>query len=167
MTLGDFFEISSENPTIIIFYFVAVPLTALLAWVFGRGQGAMSPWKYLYTVLIYLACVPGIFSITLSVYQFLFERRSVMDTNVYTQILPILSMVVTIWLIRKNVDLDDVPGFGKLSGLMMLITVVLVVMWILDKTRIFALTYIPFTYAILILTGLFVVARYAIYRMSR
>lgn len=167
MTLGDFFRYTSEDPSVIIFYFIALPLTALLAWVFGRGSGHLSPWKYLYTILIYLACVPGIFSFTLSVYLFLFEHRSVMETNIYTQILPLVSMILTIWLIRKNVDLDDVPGFGKLSGLMMLIAVVLVVMWILDRTRIFALTYIPFVYAILILVGLFVVARVGMNRLAR
>ena len=126
----------------------------------------MAPWKYLYTALIYLACVPGIFALTLSAYLFLFEHRSIMQTNIYTQILPLVSMVVTIWLVRKNVDLDLVPGFGKLSGLLLLIAVVLVLMWILDRTRIFALTYIPLPLAILILVGLFVVARIGLRRIG-
>ena len=166
MTLGDFFRVCSENPVIILFYFIAVPMTAALAWILGRNQGHVSPWKYLYSALIYLACVPGIFALSLSAYLFLFEQRSIMETNLYTQILPIISMVLTIWLIKKNVDLDLVPGFDKLSGLLILIAVIIVIMWILDKTRIFALTYIPLGYAVLILVGLFVLARIGMSRLS-
>jgi hypothetical protein len=161
MTLGEFFEVCANNPSIVIFYFVAVPLTAFLASIFGKNEGHLSPWKYLYSALVYLACVPGIFSITLSIYLFLFERHSIMDTNIYTQILPMFSMFATLILIWRNVKLDQIPGFDKLSGLLILITVILSLLWILDRTRIIAFTFIPFIYVVLILIVLFVLARLA------
>ena len=148
MTLGDFFKICSENPAILIFYMIAVPLTALLAWIFGRGEGHLSPWKYLYSFLVYLTCIPGIFAMTLSIYLFLFERRSILETNIFTQIVPVISMVITLILIRRNVSLDDVPGFGKLSGLLLVITAVIALLWILDRMRIFAITFIPFIWIV-------------------
>ena len=74
MTLQEFFDACAQQPAIPIFFFTALPLTAFLAGVFGKGEGHISPWKYLYTGLIYLAFIPGIFSITLSIYLFLFER---------------------------------------------------------------------------------------------
>jgi hypothetical protein len=95
MTLGDFFNICAENPAVLIFYALALPLTALLALMFGRGEGHLSPWKYLYSVLIYLACIPGIFAITLSLYVCLFEQHSFMDTKVYTLILPVVSVIAS------------------------------------------------------------------------
>ena len=61
MTLGQFFEAVSLEPSIVLFYFFALPFTAFLASIFGKGEGHLSPWKYLYTVLVYLACVPGVF----------------------------------------------------------------------------------------------------------
>lgn len=160
MTLGDFFEVCSTTPSLILFYFIAVPLTALLSWVFGRNEGNISPWKYLYMILMYLACVPGIFAVTLNIYLFLFERQSIMDTNIYTQILPIVSMIATLFLIRQNVSLDEIPGFGKLTGLLIMITVLLSLMWILDRTHVIAFTYIPFVYIVLILIGLLILARF-------
>ncbi|MDX1478777.1 MAG: hypothetical protein R3301_13785 [Saprospiraceae bacterium] len=166
MTLGDFFEICSNNPAILIFYFVAVPLTALLALILARGEGHLSPWKYLYTALIYLACVPGIFALTLNVYLFLFERQSIMDTNLFTQILPLISMVITLYLVRRNVSLDAVPGFDKLGGLLIMIIAVLSLMWILDKTRIIAFTYIPLIYVVLILVAILVAIRFGMRRMG-
>ena len=102
MTLGEFFELCGRNPMLVLGYFILIPLIALLAMFFSKGEGHLSPWKYLYSVLIYLVCIPGIFAITLSVYLFLFERRSIMDTNMYTQVLPIFSMIVTIMLINAQ-----------------------------------------------------------------
>ncbi len=166
MTLGDFFRICSENPGLLMFYMIAVPLTALLAWIFGRGEGHISPWKYLYSVLVYLTCIPGIFAITLSIYLFLFEHRSILDTNIYTQIVPVISMIVTLILIRRNVSLDVVPGFGKLSGLLMMITAVIVLLWILDRMRIFAITFIPFIWIVVLFLIIMLVAIVGIKRMK-
>lgn len=166
MTLGDFFRICSENPSILLFYMIAVPLTALLAWIFGKGEGHVSPWKYMYSFLVYLTCIPGIFAITLSIYMFLFERRSILETNVFTQIVPVISMIVTLVLIRRNVSLDDVPGFGKLSGLIMIISAVIVLLWILDRMRIFAITFIPFIWIVVLFLLIILFAVLGIRRMK-
>ena len=139
----------------------------MIAGVLGKGEGHISPWKYLYSALIYMVSVPGIFAVTLSAYLFFFERRSILDTDVYTQILPLLSMFATFMIIRQNVTLERIPGFGKMSGLLMMIGVTLITMWILDKTRIFAFTYIPFQYVILMFIGLFLMFRYGWSSMSK
>jgi len=158
MTLGEFFQLLSDSPSLIIFYFLAIPLTAGLAYVFGKGEGDISPWKYLYTTLVYLVCIPGIFAVSLNVYLFLFEQMSIMDTNLYTQVLPIFSMIVSLALIRKNTCFEDIPGFGKLAGLIMVISALLAVMWFLDRTHIIAITVIPFYYVlIIILVALFLI----------
>ena len=147
-------------------YFIGVPLLALLSWLIARGKGDVSPWNYVYCTLIYLACVPGIFSITISIYQFLFERSAIEDINIYTQILPIFSMLFTLYLVRENVSLDKVPGFGKLSGLMLIILILLALMWILDRTRIIAITGFPFYYVFIVLIIMFIGIRYALNKMA-
>ncbi len=167
MTLGDFFQALSDNPTVVCFLFISVPLTAFLASIFGKNEGAVTPWKELYTVLVYLTCIPGIFAVTLNVYLFLFERQSVNDVNLYTQVMPIISMVITLWLIRKNVKLDQVPGFEKLGGLIMILFVLIVFMWILEKTHILAITFIPFSYFVVLFVILLVVIRFGWKRMVK
>ncbi len=156
MTLQEFFDILSGSPEIIIFYFIAIPMTAFLANVFGKGEGHLTPWKYLYCLLVYLAAIPGIFAVLLNIYLFLFERQPVLQTNIYTQILPIAVMLLTLWLVKRNVPFELVPGFGKLSGLIMIIFILLALMWVLDRTRIFAVTFLPFQYVLLILILAFV-----------
>lgn len=160
MTLQEFFDMLGENPSLVLSYFVLIPLTAFLAGILGKGEGNISPWKYLYAVLVYMVCIPGLFAVILNIYLFLFERRSALDTDVLTQILPIFSMIITLFLIRSNVLLDQVPCFEKLTGFLTIVTVVMAIMWILDKTHIIAFTYIPFYYVVLILLVLIIVIRY-------
>lgn len=160
MTLGDFFKVLSDNPSVVCFLFVAVPLTALLASFFGRNEGAKTPWKELYSILIYLTCIPGIFALTLNIYFFLFERQPILNTNIFTQILPILSMAITLWLVRKNVSFDDIPGFDKLGGLMMMITAIIIFMWVLEKTHILIITVVPFFYFLIFFILLMVIIRF-------
>ncbi len=165
MTLQEFFDVCSQNPEIIGFFFVALPLTAFLASIFGKGEGHLSPWKYLYTVLVYLATIPGIFAVILNVYLFLFEKQPIMQSNIFTQILPIFIMILTLWLIKRNVPFEYIPGFDKISGLVMITFAILAVMWLLDRMHIFAITFLPFHYVIILLIVLFVLARIGMKRM--
>ena len=162
MTLQELFNLIGENPSWVIIYFSLIPLTAILAGYFGRGEGHLTPWRQLYSVLIYLVSIPGIFAITLSIYFFLFERRSILATDVYNQILPVVSMIGTLLLIKQNVDMDRIPGFGKITGLMLMIFSALAIMWALDRTfiHIVAFTYMPFYYVIIIFFALLLAIRY-------
>ncbi len=160
MTLREFFQLLADNPAMIIGYFLFIPIAAFLAGWLGKNEGHLSPWKYLYSMLIYLVCIPGIFAVTLNIYLFLFEKQSIFDTDIYTQILPILSMIATLLLIRNNVNLDRIPGFGKLSGLVMMIGSILALMWIADKTRILVFSYLPFQNVILIFVVLLIAVRF-------
>lgn len=165
MTLRDFFDYLGDNPVVLIAFFVGIPFTALLAGMLGRGEGNQSPWKYLYAVLIYAVCIPGIFAVALSVYLFLFERGSIMNVNVLLQILPIVSMVLTLALIRRNADFDGIPGFGKISSLMLMIGAVIVLMYILDRTHLVAFVNVPVQYLVLILVGLLLAFRFGFRRL--
>ncbi len=158
MTLSEFFELLANQPYLILAFFLIIPFTAFLAGIMGKNEGHISPWKYLYSTLVYLVCVPGIFAVTLNIYLFLFEKQPIMNTDVFTQILPILSMVGTLMIVRNNVEYDRIPGFGKLSGMMMMIFAVLLLMWGLDRTRIFVVAFanIPFQYILLIFVGLLI-----------
>jgi len=162
MTLGELFDHISRNPEVILCYSIAIPFTALLAGVLGKDEGDLSPWKHLYSSLIYLVCIPGIFAVTLNIYLFLFERISIMDANLYTQILPIILMIVTLWIISRNVSFDKIPGFSKISALMTIVIAILSIMWILEKTHIIAFTYMPFHYVLILFLILFVLIRYGI-----
>ena len=160
MTLHDFFQFLGQNPSYVLMYFAAIPLVALLANIMGKGEGNEEPWTYLYSVLIFAVSIPGIFALALNVYLFLFERQSVFNSDVLSQILPIFSMVATLLIIRQNADFAAIPGFDKLSGLLMVIGATFVFMWFLDRTHIYVFSYLPFWQVILIFILLFLVIRW-------
>jgi hypothetical protein len=166
MTLREFFDYLSANPAVVLMYFLGVPFTAFLAGVLGKGEGHLSPWKYLYSTLIYLVCVPGIFAAALAVYMFLFERGgSIYNVNLLTQVLPIASMVLTLGIIRRNAPFEYIPGFDKLSSLMLMIASVFVLMYFLDRLHLVAWVNVPVHYLLLIVAGLLLAFRFALKRI--
>jgi hypothetical protein len=161
MTLKEFIDLLGQNPLYILFFFGFIPFAAWLAGLMGKGEGNISPWKYWYAILIYLACVPGIFSVSLNVYLFLFEKRSIFQADIFTQILPIISMVLTIFIVKQNADLEFIPGFGRLSSLITMIACTLVIMWFIDRTHIMVFSYMRFEYLILCFIVLLIAIRTA------
>ncbi len=141
MTLQQLFDSIAADPALVIFYFSIIPITALLANLANGEESAQSPWSYLYSTLIYLVCIPGIFAVTLCAYTFLFERQSFLNVNAIVYFLPIFSMLATLLIIRRKVDLDRIPGFDKLSGLLLMIAATFIVMLIIEKTRIIVFFY--------------------------
>ncbi len=159
MTLQDLFEYTRTNPNFLFFYFFMIPFTALLIGVFGKGEGHISPWNYVYSILIYLVSIPAILAVGLNIYFFLFQRGDILQTNLYTQVLPIIVLFITVWLIRRNVDLKLIPGFSTLTGLWLMLFSTMALMFLIDRTRIFVFTYMPFQY----LAGVFLVLFFVIY----
>lgn len=161
MTVREFIELLSKNPDLIIGYFTLIPLIALLMWWVAGKDGHLSPWKYVYSLLIYAVCVPGITAVAFNIYVFVFERRSIFDSDLFVQVIPVMSMFATLWLIRRNVTFNHIPGFEKISQLITIISAALLLMWLGDKVRIYSFTYVPLWQMILIFGGLILMIRYA------
>jgi len=166
MTLQEFFDWLSLHPGWLLFFFLFIPVASLIAGWIGKGEGHLSPWKYFYSALIYLVCIPGLFAVFLDIYLLIFDRQSIMEFNLYTQLLPILSMIVSILIIKSNVDLDLIPGFEKISGLIMMISAILVILFLVDRTRIIAITFLPIQWVLLILLGMVLLARWGWKRLT-
>lgn len=167
MTLRELFDYLSANPLVVAAYFSLLLITAILAGIMGRGEGHLSPWKYLYAAIVYLVCVPGIFAAALAVYLFLFEPGgSIFNVNLLTQALPVAAMLVTLNVIRRNVEFGYIPGFGKLTDLMMTIFTMFLLMYLLNRLHLVAWVYIPVQWLILIVVGMLLVVRFGLKRLT-
>jgi hypothetical protein len=165
MTLAEFLTLLSDNPEYFIVYSVTIPALAWLIGLVGKNEGHLNPYRTAYSAIIYLSFVPGIFAVGLLVYRMIFENKSIMDVNLITTILPLISMLVTIKIIRTNVHLRFIPGFGKLSGLIWMISCMFVLLWVLNKTRIVVFTHLQFHYFILIIVGVLIALRIGLKRL--
>ena len=146
MTLSQFFLSVSENPWPFALVFISMPLFAWLIGKIATGSRDVKFWGYVYSVLVYAACIPGIFAVTLNIYLFLFERQSVWQANIILQFLPIITMALTLMLIKNKIPFALIPGFGKLSGFLALIFCMIGVMWFFDRIHLVAFTYVPFSF---------------------
>lgn len=167
MTLQDFFNLLGDNPRYVVIYFLMLPIFALLGLLLGKGEGNVSPWREYYSVIVFGVCIPGILAIALSVYLFLFERRSIMQTDILSQVLPIVSMFGTLRLVGMNADVRSLPGFGSISSLVTMIAATFAAMWLIQRTHIFVFSSLPFWQVIVIFGLLFLVMRFALSRILR
>ena len=167
MTLQQLFDYALANPSNLVFYFCLIPFAALLAGWMEREEGHLPPWNYMYSTLIYLVAVPAILAVAYTIYRWLFERESIMNTNLLLQILPIASMLLTFYIVKKNVRIEALPGFDRLGGLVLIISGAMAIMWFMDKVRIIAFTYFPIHYLLIIFLVLLVVVRFGWKRLAR
>ncbi len=137
MTARELVMFASQYPWHLTAYFVVVPVLSVLVGIaHGPGRGILAPWKYLYSLLIHLACVPGILATILTGYALFFTRENLLDANLVVYIFPIVSMALTLILIRRTVSFDDIPGFDRISGLIVLLAVTFVLVLGIQRTRI-------------------------------
>ena len=168
MSIRDFFQIAGEHPLALVAVFVALPLAAWLTGLLhGGGGGGAAPWKHLDAILVYLACVPGMFAaVIISIYSF-FSHENLLDANLLVHFLPIVSMVVTLIFIRKNVPFDAVPGFDRLSGLMVMVGCSFAVALAIQKTNIWLFFGGSIEKLFLLAGGVFALSKWGTYTLFR
>jgi hypothetical protein len=164
MTIQQLFQQLEQYPIILISFFAGIPLLVLLTrLIHGKYKAELKPWKYFYSVYIYLVSIPGIFVLFITLYLLIFPGNNFTQLSIVTYILPIVSMFLTLIVIRKIIDFDDIPGFKKLYGLFLFIAFSFIILLILDRLRI----YLFFAGSIWIFAalfiGIFVVLRLSIY----
>lgn len=136
-SIRDLVRIAAGHPLFGAGIMIALPLAALaLGLMHGRERGGAAPWKYIYAVLVYLSCVPGMFSAVLTGYALFFTQENLLDVSAAVYFLPLISMAVTLLLMRRQVSFDAVPGFDRLTGLMVMIAAAFGIVFALSRTRI-------------------------------
>ena len=137
MTLRELLQWFAQYPWVLAAVFLVPPVSVLVTGILhGRGNGGQSPWRYLYSVLIYAASVPGMGAAVLTTYALGFGNENLLDMNLLVSIAPIVSMLLTLLLARRNVDFEEIPGFDRLLGLMVVLAITFVLILGIAKTRI-------------------------------
>lgn len=121
MTIDDLLRAAGRYPWHVLAVFVAPPLLALVTGGIHRtrARGAAAPYRHVYGALIYAVTIPGMLAAVLTGYGLFFLRADLRTVPILLYFLPIASMLATWALVRSRVDLDRVPGFERLSALML------------------------------------------------
>lgn len=171
MTTREFLAFLSQNPWPVAGFLIGLPvLTLLWSLLHSQRAAALAPWKYGYSVLVYLAAVPGMVSLVILGYSLFFARENLLDQDLLTTFGPLLTMVATLVLVRRKVSFSDVPGFGRLSGLLTLVALSFAAALAIDRTRIFVGFFGSIDRLLLLAAGVYVVfqgAAWALFRRRR
>lgn len=168
MSVIDVVDLLGEYPTVLVGVFTIIPLFSLIyGRLHTRNRGNRSPHKYVYSILVYLSCIPGAFSSVLTVYTFFFLRANLLAVNSLVFFLPIVSMVVTLTIIGRNADLDDLPGFERITGLFALLILTFILALLLQRMRIWILFHGSIMTFVAVVIVLFLLLRWTAYRLFR
>lgn len=138
MTIDTFIRtLSTVNPWMLLAILAAPPA---FAWGFSKthepGEAEVPPRNYVYSVLVYLVCVPGIFGATLTAYTLFFIRQNLLKVNLFVYFLPVVSMIFTLVIVGRQADWDSLPGVDRLYGLVLVLVISFGAALAIQKTRI-------------------------------
>ncbi len=91
--------------------------------------------SHILSVIVYLVSIPGMFALTLVFYTLFITHQNILDVNAVIYFLPIIAMGLVLYLIGRKTDLNRLPGFGRLSGLMLMLALVCIIVLILYRLR--------------------------------
>lgn len=135
MAIQDLIDLLSSQHMVLLVLFCAIPLAAFLGGLIqGDGSCKQSKIKYFYAVLIYISCIPGMFSAVLTGYSVFFLKTDFLKLNLLVYLLPLVSMVATLMIIKKKNSFDDIPGFQRIWGLMLMLGISFVAAFLVYRT---------------------------------
>jgi hypothetical protein len=135
MTLQELLARIEGNPVPVLAYFTASPVVAWLAGhLHPKGSVYDSPVRYVYTIVIYMVCLPGLLA-AVALGDSL-ARGQLMDVGVLSQILPLLAMLITFGIVRHQANPEHIPGFSRITGFMLLLVLTAAGIFLLMKTHI-------------------------------
>jgi len=137
MTLRELLDLAGGQTTLLLILFGATPVLALMmGLIHGKGRGGLVPWSWFYAFIVYAVCAPGMCMAVVLGYALFFTNENLLDVNALVYIVPVASMVLTLVVVGRNVRFEQIPGFGRLGGLMLILGLSFGMVLALHKTRI-------------------------------
>ena len=137
MSVNELLERLDDHTGWAICFFAMLPLLALFVSLLYKRAAKNAFIESVFSVIVYLSAIPGVFACILIFYLLFFTRTNLLNVDIVFSFLPIVSMGLVFGIIGKNANFDDLPGFGRLTGLMLLIAIVSGVTLAIYKLRIF------------------------------
>lgn len=166
MTIQNLIDWFSENQYIVLGYFGAILVVSILV-VLVANKKNIGSLKYVMSVLVYGVTVPGILAFILTLYSLLMLKTSLLNVSVVSYFVPVIAMVLTLFILSKKVHMRDIPGFNKLSSLMVMIGIAFSIVFVLQKTYFGVLFIGGFTQLIIVFAVLLVIIKIAWARLVK
>ncbi len=151
---------------------IALGLVALPFVTYGGGAllKALAPFlmRYVLAGAIYVAVIPGICMAMVLLYMVFFVRLNLLqEMNLVLHLLPVLSMLVTLWAASRLAPFAMIPGFDRLRGLMLLVGLAFAGLLFVHKAFVGIHFFARFEYLLLLFVGFLVCWRLALARLFK
>ncbi len=167
MTLQQLLDIFTQYQTQTLYFFFGIPLLAVVS-IFFKKKYSKNLWvKVFDSLLIYLVSVPWILSLILSIYSIFILKGNILELNILPYFVPLISMWITYTIIQKSIWLKEVPWFGKISSLLLLIFLTFIVVFILQKMFIWVVFIGSISYIVWLFIIIFVAMKFAFDKMTK
>ena len=137
MSANELLERLDDHTGWAICFFAMLPLLALFVSLLYKRAAKNAFIESVFSAIVYLSAIPGVFACILVFYMLFFTGTNLLNVDIVFSFLPVVSMGLVFGIIGKNANFDDLPGFGRLTGLMLLIAIVSCVTLAIYKLRIF------------------------------
>lgn len=135
MSVNQFLESLSQYQLHLGAVMVGIPLFCLLLNLTQTKASVRKPVHYVYSTAIFATAIPGLFAGIIVFYSLFFIKANLLNSNVVLYFLPIISMAATFLIVGRRVGFDILPGFQRLSGLMMLLGIICLLVFFLYRLR--------------------------------
>jgi len=167
MTLQQILDAFTLYQTQTLYFFFGIPLLAVIATFFKKKYSKNLWVKVFDSLLIYLVSVPWILSLILSIYSIFILKGNILELNILPYFVPLVSMWVTYAIIQKSIGLKEIPWFGKISSLLLLILLTFIVVFILQKMFIWVVFVWSIGYIAWLFFVIFVAMKFSFDRMTK
>lgn len=153
-----FFDLMTQLTGYRRWILVLLAAAPLAVWVLGAtlAQHRKQLYNRLMTVPVYVSVLPGLMMAWILAYSMLFTRQNIFaDLDFLLFFGPVASMIACLMLLSHYTELDSVPGFDKLSGMMILAGLSFLILLVLSKLRIFMGFFTSFGSLVLIFGGVY------------
>lgn len=133
MTIQSLIDWFSENPYLILGYFIITLVLSLLITSITKNENVHKI-KYVLSVLVYAVTIPGILSAILILYSLFILQTNLLNLSIVAYFVPLMAMIITLIIINKKVKMSYIPGFDRLSGLMIIISIAFIIIFVLQRT---------------------------------
>jgi len=132
MTIQELIDWLGNNQNSVLWYFGGIlVLTLLLLLIVNRNNFATT--RYLMSAVVFAVTIPGILAVLLTLYALLIQRTSILEVNMLAYFVPIVAMALVLFLLNKKVSMSKIPGFDKLSALMLIIGIAFILVFVLQR----------------------------------
>ena len=131
MTINEFLTLIGPHPFILYYYAFSMILSIVMGRYFLSRMGHPRIWNYFFSLLLYVMSVLGMFSLILFAYQWITNSFVIAQVEV---LIPFLTMIVALWLIRSRVNVSLLTGFGSYKAFYIVLFSIALCTFLLDET---------------------------------